>query len=102
MPTILDTIFAMGAVGLGGLALFWAMRPHWALVVVADKGGVRQCRGIPKLHQAKLAEFLTKEISFQGRLTIRGHRQKNGLIRLQVNGSVDSGSRQRIRNFVLS
>jgi hypothetical protein len=99
---ILDFLFAVGAVGIVGCALFLAMRPNWALVVIADKNGVRRCRGIPKLHEAQLIEFLTKEIPVQGRVTIRGLRQKNGLMRLTVSGPLDSGSRQRIRNFLLS
>jgi len=102
MPTILDLVFAIGAVSVIGFALFFAMRPNWALFVVADQNGVRTCRGIPKLHQASLTRFLTTEIPLRGRVIIRGLRQKNGLMRLQVSGPLDSGSRQRIRNFLLS
>jgi hypothetical protein len=99
---ILDSLFAIAAIGIVGTALFFATRPNWALVVVADRNGVRSCRGIPKLHEASLIQFLTTEIPIQGRVIIRGLRQKNGLMRLQVSGSLDSGSRQRIRNFLLS
>ena len=102
ISTIFGLLFAIAAVSIIGVALFFAMRPNWALLVVADQNGVRTCRGIPKLHEANLTQFLSNEIPLQGRVIIRGLRQKNGLMRLRVSGPLDSGSRQRIRNFLLS
>jgi len=99
---IFDFVFGIAAVSIVATVLFLAMRPKWALVVVADQNGVRCCRGVPKLHEANLTKFLTTEIPLHGRVTIRGLRQKNGLMRLQVSGPIDSGSRQRIRNFLLA
>lgn len=102
MLSIFETVAAIAVLLVVVLALHTAIRPQWALVVIADQRGVRCLRGIPKLHEASLVEFLEKEVPAQGRITIRGARQKNGLMRLHITGDADQLKQQRIRNFVMS
>lgn len=82
------------------LVIWFAVRPKWAVRIVADADGVRLLAGVPRSKRQTVLDFLTRELAIQDRVTIRALRQPDGYLRLQVRGLVEPGAEQQVRNFL--
>jgi hypothetical protein len=81
--------------------VWWATRRRYSFSIVAGGEGVR-FKGVAELRQQRLKEFLVQECGIVGPLRIDGGKSRGGRLLLRFRGEIDSGTRQRIRNFLLT
>lgn len=92
-------LLIVGAVVVFGL--WQASRPKWTTVIVLVAGAVKSHRGLPQARRGEVLDFLVKEVPLPGKVTVRARRYSDGYLRTRVDGRVDEGTRQRIRNFLI-
>lgn len=88
-------------VGIVGLAI-WAMRPRYQLRIVVCDGSVESLRGAAARQTDRIVEFLQHDVSLNGRVTIMVNKRPNGYFQLAFRGPVDEGTKQQIRNFLIT
>jgi hypothetical protein len=96
------TLIKLAGAVLFGYLVWCAIRPRYALEVVVGKQGVKSHKRLPIAHQASVIEFFEKLPSFDSDVTICATRRSDGHLRLVCKGRVDPGTRQRIRNFLMT
>jgi hypothetical protein len=84
---------------VGGLALIY-VRWRADFVVHVRDGRCRFAGKLPLVRRKALAQFLLDDLRPSGPVTIRG-KVRDGRLRLQFQGTLTPGERQRIRNFLL-
>ncbi|MCE9548674.1 MAG: DMP19 family protein, partial [Planctomycetia bacterium] len=84
------------------VAIWRSSRPKWSLVAVIDREGVKLHQGIAQAHQRYVIDFLRNEVPVETPVTIRALREPDGQLRTEFAGGIDAGTRQRIRNFLLT
>lgn len=93
------------AILIGALIVFgiWcATRTKWPVKIIVDRAGVASHQGLPKARAARVVEFFEREVSCDTRVVVSAMRQPNGYLRTKIAGPIDQGTKQRIRNFLLS
>ena len=48
-----------------------------------------------------MVQFLEHDLALTNRVTIRAGRTRNGVLKLNVSGNVDAGTKQQMRNFLM-
>jgi hypothetical protein len=77
-------------------------RRRWPTRIVVDRNGVRSHRGLPKSREREILAFLNDDVSFEGKVTIGLARSQNGSLQTHFAGRIDEGTRQRIRNYLIT
>ena len=95
-------LIKLAAIMLIGYVVWRAMRPRYTVKIVVDEQGIKHHEGLPKACERTVLEFIEKNLSPEGKVTICASRQPNGYLRLDFRGQLDSGTRQRIRNFLIT
>ena len=90
------------AIALIGYGVWRILRPRYTLKIVIGKRGIKHHEGLPKAHKAYVLEFFEKHRSLDGNVTICAMRQRDGYLRLVFKGHVDPGTKQQIRNFLIT
>ena len=99
---MLGFFIRLTAIALVGYVVWRMMRPRYTLEIVIGKQGIKHHKGLPKAHETCVLEFFQKHRSFDGNVTICAMRQPDGYLRLVFKGQVDPGTRQQIRNFLIT
>jgi len=92
----------LGLVAAAAWIIWEVCRTKWTTTIIVDGRGVRSHKGLAKAHQREIVDFLEQEASIDSKVVIRASRYQNGYVRLDIRGDLDFGTRQRIRNFLLS
>jgi hypothetical protein len=81
--------------------VWWATRPRRGFSIRID-GEAATFRGIAESRQQRIKQFLLQECGIAGPLRIDGGKSRAGRLWLRFSGEIDPGTRQRIRNFLLT
>ena len=90
---------------LAGMVLWGilrALQPPWLVNIVVANGKVLSHRGVAKAHFSTMIRFFEHDVALGGHTTIRAARHPNGALTLKVSGRTDPGTRQQIRNFLIT
>lgn len=99
---MLDFFIKFATIGIVGFVFWRMLRPRYPLEIVIGEHGINRHTGLPKAHEASVLEFLDKFQSSNVTVRIYGMRQSDGYLRLVFNGKIDPGTRQQIRNFLIT
>ncbi len=99
---MLDSLIKIAVVALIGYVVWRMMRPQHSVVIVMDKNGIQNHKGLPRGQAKRVIQFLEDHVSPDGKLTIYADRQPNGRLRLNFKGPIDSGMQQQVRNFFIN
>ncbi len=99
---MLGFFIRLTAIALIGYVVWRMIRPRYTLKIVIGKQGIKHHKGLPKAHKTSVLKFFEKHRSFDGNVTICAMRQPDGYLRLIFKGEVDPGTRQQIRNFLIT
>ena len=81
--------------------VWWATRPRYSFSIVVGGQGVR-FQGVAEARQQRIKEFLIHQCGIVGPLRIDGGKSRSGRMRLRFRGEIDWGTKQRIRNYLLT
>ena len=97
-----DLLFKIAIVAvLVALAWFW-LRPRFDIRIVADSRGLVSHQGVAEAHLPDLQEFFTRDVELTSAVKVQGQRLSGGQLRLRIQGPCDAGTKQRIRNFLIT
>lgn len=74
----------------------------WKVKIVVDETGVRSHEGLPPARVARIVEFFEKTISIESKCVVQARTEPNGHLRTRISGSIDEGTKQQIRNFLMT
>jgi len=89
---------------LAGLALlFWKLlTPNTVFLIKVNHRRI-QCKGqIPESKLVQIKEFFINDVQVDRPLTVLGVRNGSSRVELRFRGPVDFGTKQQIRNFLLT
>lgn len=92
-------------IAFAGLVVFlvWqAFRPKWSIRIVVDPQGGIDMQGVAVAKQARVRNFLRDDVRLPGKVTVLATRTSNGRLAIKIQGSMDDGLRQRIRNYLVT
>jgi hypothetical protein len=79
----------------------WAVMRRWQPVeITVDNGRVTGLRGIAQAQTKRVVSFLEHDVALNGKVTVVGNRDANGVLRINFRGNIDEGTRQQIRNYL--
>ena len=99
---MLGFVIRLVVIALIGYVIWRVMRPRYDLRIVIDEYGIKYHEGLPKSHERQVLKFLENDLSFIGKVTIFARRQPDGYLKFGFKGQIDPGTRQQIRNFLIS
>lgn len=85
-----------------GIYIVWrSLKRDWPIAFRVRGTSVTFHRGVPIAVQSRIKSFFIENVSLETPLTIYAMKSRTGLLQLQIRGSVDAGTRQQIRNFLI-
>ncbi|MEX2560531.1 MAG: hypothetical protein WD403_11480 [Pirellulales bacterium] len=97
LPFLMRLLFLAAAAGFA-----WAiLRTRWDFSIVVERGSVQFAGKVPQAQRAAISGFL-KDCIAEGPVKIRGYKGRGGRLKLAFKGPVDAGTRQQIRNFLVT
>jgi len=95
-----DKLFTI-AILLAAIFIVWQIvRPKYPLRIVVDGGEVKSHQGVAQAQVRRVVEFFEHDVSFDGKVTVVGARDAQGVLRIRFRGDIDQGTAQQIRNFL--
>jgi hypothetical protein len=84
------------------LWVLWKVaRPKWDIHISVRDGAVKNHRGIAIGRTEAIRQFFVQDLKLS-RIEVRARRDRNGRFITDIRGKIDSGTKQRIRNYLLS
>lgn len=77
-----------------------AMFPKPEVRVVASADGLISQQGLSKKSEQDLAAFFVNDLQLESRVVVLGRRDSAGNMRFQMQGDLDAGAEQQIRNVL--
>jgi hypothetical protein len=97
--------FSWIAVALGALMIYglWAAsRPRWTVKIVVEGSDIQSHQGLAKARLLAVREFFRRDVRLDQRIVIRALRDHSGNVRLDISGQIDPGTKQQIRNYLIT
>ncbi len=98
----LDNLILLAVAAFVCCGLWRATRKHYRVCIVAGPDEIKIVRGIAGAQQAAVLQFLRQDIELSRPVTILATKYPNGRLQMKIQGQLDAGLRQRIRNFLLT
>ena len=98
MPQFIFILIA----GFSLYVLWYACRTKWQVMIDVEPGKATRIVGAPAAKMKVLEEFFAQDIAFPGRTRIYVRRNSPGTMKTKIRGELDPGTRQRIRNFLIT
>ena len=96
------TWVAIAIVGLIAYAIWSLSNKKWPIKIAVDAGNVVEHHGLPASKAPSILRFFDKELEFDGKLVVFVARHRNGYLQTKIVGNADAGTKQRVRNFLIS
>ncbi len=85
------------------LWVLWKVsRPKWDIHISVRDGSVKIHTGIAVGRTDAIRQFFVQDLKLKERIEVRARRERNGRLITDIRGKIDSGTKQRIRNYLLS
>lgn len=94
-------LFVAVVVGVVGHCFFQALRSRWEISVLIQDGRCQFRKGVPPRDQETYESFFVRDLEVEGRVEIFARTSPNGRLVIKTRGPLDSGQKQRLRNFLL-
>jgi hypothetical protein len=90
-------------IGGGVLYAIWsASRPRWDVHIVVRDGTVLFRKGVSQSRWAAFETFLLNDVKLVSVTEVFARRENNGRLVTHFKGQLDAGTKQQIRNFLIS
>ncbi len=89
----------------GGFVIFviWsATRTKWPIRIKVEGSQVTKHVGLPASKAGSIVRFFTDELSSTSQFMVYATRGPSGALQTRFTGTLDSGTKQRVRNYLIS
>lgn len=80
--------------------LWTACQPRWKVKIVVRPGAQPDINGLPRAKFGEAEDFLRNNLPLPTRITIYALKDESGRVRTKIDGKLDVGLQQRVRNFM--
>ncbi len=94
--------FVLLVVAVIAFVVIVAFRPKHDFSIIVGQDDVEIRGAVAKRRRHELVQFFQNDLQLEEALTVLGRRGPGGRLQLQFRGPIDPGTRQRIRNFLLT
>ena len=82
------------------IVILRVVTPRWDVHIVVRDDSVQFRKGIAEVKRTAMENFFRNDLKLQREIQVRGRRDQNGRLSIHVDGELDAGTQQRIRNFL--
>jgi hypothetical protein len=94
-----QTLFVCG-LALVAIVVWAVMRRQHPLEITIENGHVTALKGVAKAQAQRVVHFLERDVAVNGKVTVLGGRDANGVLRISFRGKIDEGTSQQVRNYL--
>ncbi len=96
-PTVVYLLIAAGVL----YAMLRARRSYWTIQIDYVPHQPPKIRGVASSRTQQITRFLEHDLRLEDPITILATKERSGRLRTRIQGKLDAGTRQRIRNFLI-